>query len=118
MPRTKELRRHPRFDLTAALICTLDRADSPQSVCVVRNLSIQGALLEFPANHWPGELEPGDGLALDDLAEGNGCLLRSQRGKVVWAYRRFLGVAFEEPLRASSEELGLWLMDHGLLFQD
>lgn len=114
----KEARRHPRFDLTGALICTLDRGDCPQSLCLVRNLSILGALLEFPATHWPGDLEPGEGLALDDLASENGCLLRAHRGRVVWAYRRYLGVAFEEPLRATSEELGLWLMGHGLLFQD
>lgn len=111
----QENRRHLRYELDAVLICDLELEGLPRMHCLIRNLSITGALLECPANNWPGDIEPGDGCQLDDGAPESSRLMRSLPGRVVRTYRRFIGVEFLTVLLPSTRDLELWLMRHGLL---
>ncbi|MCM0753647.1 PilZ domain-containing protein [Desulfovibrio aminophilus] len=111
----REKRRHTRLDLDGLLILALDMEERPRAHCLVRNLSLGGALLECPSAGYPEDVEPGDAVHLDDEAPETQRLVGGVRGVVVWTYRRFIGVEFRDLLFSEEEILRRWLEDHHLL---
>lgn len=109
-----ERRKYPREELVAAMICEYD-ANGVSTYCVVRNVSLDGALIECPLGDNPELFEIGDAVTLRDVVQGPKALFDGQTGEIAWVYKRSIGLYFEEPLKPSQEELRTWLEDQQLL---
>ena len=103
-----ELRKYPREELTAAMICAFN-AEGISTFCLVKNVSVDGALVECPLAEELETFDMGDPVALRDILTGSKALFSGETGVVAWIYKRFIGIHFEPPLLGSSEELHEWL---------
>lgn len=110
-----ERRTYPREELVAAMICTMI-AKGLSTVCLVRNVSLDGALVEWPlADEMPDQLDIGDHVSLGDILSGPKALFRGDVGRVCWIYKRTIGLQFETLHKESAEELRSWLEEQGLV---
>ncbi len=110
----REMRRYVRHDLTRDMAVTLEAENVPPSACLVRNLSLAGALLECGPEASGLDLEPGQVVLVRD-ALGDGLFPGPVRARVVWSYRRFYGVQFDRLVCAGEEELKSWLAGRSFL---
>lgn len=110
-----ERRRYPREDVVAAMICALDGL-SVSTHCVVKNVSLDGALFQCPlAGQDESVFEIGEGVTVWDILDGDSSLMHGNEGEVAWIYKRFIGVHFPQFLMESPEALRTWLEDHHLV---
>jgi hypothetical protein len=109
-----EKRAHPRETLSAAMICSFD-AGEISTFCVVRNVSLQGALVECPLAAKEPVFETGDPVFLSDTLHGEDVLFGGHKAEIVWIYKQFIGLWFEEPLQPSVDRLRQWLVERGLV---
>lgn len=110
-----ERRTYQREELSAAMICTLI-CNHISTHCLVRNVSLDGALVEWPlADELSDPVDVGDLVALGDILSGPKALFRGDVASVRWVYKRTLGLQFEILLRETPEELRAWLEEQGLV---
>lgn len=105
---TKEKRAYPRETLTAAMICECEMGGCT-SHGLVKNISLNGVLLECPLAEDMELLDIGDRIVLRDILLGPKGLLKGAVGEVVWIYKRMIGLHFKRTLMDSPEELRVWL---------
>lgn len=111
----EERRTYPRETLSAAMICEFN-FKRVSTHCVVRNISLDGALVECPlAEGDTVELEVGDRVALWDILDGDRALFDGDEGYVVWIYKRFIGLSFPRLLKDTPESLRQWLESNNLV---
>lgn len=110
-----ERRIYPREELVAAMICEFN-ARSVSTHCVVKNVSLDGVLLECPIAEEVDEgLDVGDSISIMDILEGDRALFNGHEGEIAWVYKRFFGLHFPEMLMDSPEQLRSWLEERHLL---
>lgn len=103
-----ERRKYPREELAAAMICAFE-AQAVSTFCLVKNVSVEGALLECPAVDESDPFEIGDAVRLRDIVPGSKALFDGTAGQVAWIYRRFIGLQFDEPIMDAPDALHQWL---------
>lgn len=91
------------------MICEFS-TDKMKTHCVVRNVSLDGALVECPmAEDAKVGLEVGDRVYLWDILDGDRALFDGDEGVIVWVYKRFVGLHFPRHLMQTPEQLREWL---------
>lgn len=104
-----ERRTYQREELAAAMICVFT-GGALTTHCLVKNVSLDGALVECPlADEGELEMEIGDRVALWDILDGCKALFNGNEGEVVWIYKRFIGIHFTHLIKESPESLSAWL---------
>lgn len=109
-----ERRTYPREDLVRAMICVIDGGHT-LTHCLVKNVSLDGALLECPLAGIHELYDVGDRIELRDILQEGPVLFKKASGQVAWVYTRTLGVHFDTPVMASAGELRQWLEDQNLV---
>ncbi len=109
-----EKRAQPREELVAAMICTIELG-SVSTHCLIRNVSVEGALLECPLAENYDNLEIGDPAILGDILKGSKALFEDTTGEIAWLYKRFIGLHFDQPIMGSVDELREWLESQNLV---
>lgn len=107
-------RTYPRETLTAAMICECE-AGGCLTHGLVKNISLDGVLLECPKAEEMELLDIGDKIVLRDILLGPKALLQGAVGEVVWLYKRMIGLHFRETLMESPEALRTWLEERNLV---
>ncbi len=106
-----ERREYPREQLTAAMICALEtRADS--TFCLIKDVSVVGALVECPFAEEADHFDVGDAVSLRDVTVGDRALFTGQTCRIAWIYKRHIGLQFDSPLLDSVSDLRDWLELH------
>ncbi len=107
-----EQRKHERIELAKPLICHFNLANGNTTFCSIKNISVSGALVECRPN-WPmEELEPGMAVQLVECAPQAHALFSTIQGLLVWNYKNYYGIEFEEELRLSTPNLADWLSNN------
>lgn len=108
-------RKHDRIELYKPLICHFNMANGNTTFCAVKNISLSGALIECRPN-WPmDELEPGIAVQLVECSPQELSLFNAVQGLLVWTYKNYYGIEFEDQLFMSTEELEEWLSDNDFI---
>lgn len=106
-------RTYPREELVGAMICALGNS-SVATHCVVKNISLDGALVECPLAGEQEVFDVGDSVQLTDVLESNNALFKNVTGEIVWVYKKTLGLHFHEILMESPNLLREWLEGRSL----
>lgn len=96
------------------MICEC-KVGGTSTYCLVRNLSLDGVLLECPRAGEDEFLEVGDRMTLTDILDNGNAVFRKTTGEVAWLYRRHVGLHFDSHLKDSVDTLRSWLEERNLV---
>jgi hypothetical protein len=93
----RERRNATRVPL-AVDFCLLKMDEDTNVLCIPRNISATGILLDLTLEPDLWNLVPGDVVVLDNFPETMHQLITSREGEVVWTRQGLCGVRFFSPL--------------------
>ena len=109
-----EQRLYPREELVAAMICALETG-AVSTFCIVKNVSLDGVLLECPLADEGDPFDVGDTATFGDILTGPKALFDDKIGEIVWVYKRHIGLHFDHLIMESPEQLRDWLAERNLV---
>lgn len=107
-------RKYPREPLAAALVCVC-RSEGGMANFLLRNISLDGMLLERAEGMDISFLSTGDTLTLCDVLLGPKSLFTGVAGTIVWLHEPFVGLHLSSLLMDSPAALRAWLGAHRLI---
>ncbi|WP_187170377.1 PilZ domain-containing protein [Salidesulfovibrio onnuriiensis] len=110
-----ENRKHERIELFKPLICHFNMANGNTTFCSLKNISLSGALVECRPNWAMDELEPGIAVQLVECTPRENALFNAVTGMLVWSYKNYYGIEFDDQLSMSTEKLTQWLTQNGFI---
>lgn len=106
-------RKYPREPVTAALVCVC-KTEQGVANFLLRNISLDGMLLERAESMDISFLQEGDALILCDVLLGPKSLFTGVTGTIVWLHGAFVGLHLDTLIMDTPEALRIWLETHRL----
>lgn len=107
-------RRHPRINLVGTMLCELSLGGSEPVPCVVKNISVEGVLIECPAME-TSIFDVEQDAMINDISGNGDVLFRHAGGRLAWMYKHMFGIELKDPTAESTEALTDWLRENGLI---
>ena len=102
---TSERRKHPRIALDAPVFVGMAIGAADEVLCIIKNISLEGMLLELPPVNAPENVAIGQDVAVVSCDEFEEEIFCSIRGVVAWVGGRQCGIRFTSPARISEDTL-------------